>query len=169
MKLGVCSDTHNNLTALENALTLFRQEGIDTVIHCGDLTSPETAAAMSNVRVIHTVGNGDYASGEIRETLMSLNPNNYSGMVWSGELGGVSIAAMHGHVPGVVKEMARSGLYAYVFYGHSHIHREEQVGMARVINPGSLGGLRRDERSVYILDLASGEGRFHILREFARP
>ena len=38
MKIGVISDTHNNLSNMIFGLNTFREEGIDTIIHCGDLT-----------------------------------------------------------------------------------------------------------------------------------
>jgi len=41
MKIGVMSDTHDNLSNLISAVDTFRRLGIDTVIHCGDLNSPE--------------------------------------------------------------------------------------------------------------------------------
>jgi predicted phosphodiesterase len=38
------------------------------------------------------------------------------------------------------------------------------IGRARVINPGALGGRRRQSRSFCILDLTTGEIRFVELR-----
>jgi uncharacterized protein len=160
MLLGVLSDTHNNLTALQNALTLFRQRGIDTLVHCGDLTTPETASAMGGFRVIHVVGNGDYLSGEIRQALLYQNPQSFSGLVFRGEVDGVKIGAAHGHIAGQVQELLGSEECGFVFTGHSHRRRDEQVGWARLINPGALGGLRSEDRSVYVLDLQTGEGIF---------
>jgi hypothetical protein len=49
------------------------------------------AALLEGFRVIHTVGNGDYLSGEIRNRLLELNPENYSGMVFTGEIDGERI------------------------------------------------------------------------------
>ncbi len=160
MKLGILSDTHNSLTGLTLALALFEGEGIDTLIHCGDLTGIEVAQKMAQFRVICVFGNGDFASGEIREELMRQNPENYAGLVYSGNIAGARIAATHGHLPGRVEELARSGGYDYVFRGHSHVHRDERFGFTRVINPGALGGMRREDRQVCLLDLESGKVEF---------
>jgi len=160
MKIGLVSDTHNNLTNLQAALAAFQAEQIGTLVHCGDLTSPETAAALGGYRVIHVTGNGDYASGEIRRVLLELNPLSWSGPLFSGEVGGVAIAAAHGHQPRQVEQLAGSGKFAYVFCGHSHRRRDERVGAARIINPGGLGGLKSEERSFCILDLETGVARF---------
>ncbi len=160
MQLGILSDTHNNLTTLEFALAFLRLRGIDTIVHCGDMTTPETASALGGFQVIHVLGNGDYLSGEIRQALLYQNPNNFSGEVFTGTVGGVKIAAAHGHVPKKVQELAESGEYAFVFCGHTHRHKDEQVGWTRVINPGALGGLRSENHSFYVLDLETGEGLF---------
>ncbi len=160
MKVGILSDTHNNLPNLWAALERLRDEGIDTLFHLGDLTRPETAQELGGFRVIHLVGNGDYLSGEIRRALLEMNPASYSGMVWTGELGGVSMAATHGHLPGKFDELASSGAYAYVLKGHSHRRQDEQRGGARLLNPGALGGLKPQERSFLILDLETGQVEF---------
>jgi uncharacterized protein len=160
MKLGILSDSHNNLTNLQAALKVFRQEGVTRLVHCGDLTSAETAAAMGEFQIIHTLGNGDYASGEIRQALLNLNPQNYSGDLFTGEVDGVAIAVTHGHHSGLIAKLAQSGLYRYVFYGHSHRKRDELTGTTRLINPGALGGLKAEDRSACILDLLTGTTQF---------
>jgi len=156
MKIGVVSDSHNNLTKLQEALAIFHQEQVSTLIHCGDITTPETAACLGEFRVLHTSGNGDYASGEIRRVLTSLNPLNFSGEVFTGELESIPIAITHGHLPGMVEELLKSGLYRYIFFGHSHRHQDQQVGNARLINPGALGGLKVEDHSACILTLETG-------------
>lgn len=160
MKIGILSDTHNNLENLHIALAHFRSHQIDTIFHCGDLTGVEIAQAMAEFRVICTLGNGDIASGEIRHTLMAQNPQNYAGMVFEGNIGGARIAATHGHLPGRVEELVHSGKYDYVFKGHSHQHKDEKYGITRLINPGSLGGLWRESRYACLLDLDTGKAEF---------
>ncbi len=160
MKVGILSDTHNNLPNLRAALDRLRSEGIDTIFHLGDLTRPETAGELRGLRVIHLVGNGDYLSGEIRRVLLEMNPESYSGLVWTGELGGVPIAATHGHLPGKFDELVNSGAYQYVLKGHSHRRQDDQRSGTRLLNPGALGGLKPQERSFLILDLDTGEAKF---------
>ncbi len=163
MRIGILSDTHNNVPNLRAALERLREEGIDTVFHLGDVTRPETAQELSGFRVIHLVGNGDYLSGEIRRVLLDMNPESYSGMVWTGEIDGVPIAATHGHLPGKFDELVDSGKYAYVLKGHSHRRLDGQRNGTRLINPGALGGLKPQERSFMILDLDTGKAEFVLV------
>lgn len=153
MKLGVLSDTHNNRANLERALTALRIEGVAVLIHCGDLTTSETARQLAGFRVHHVVGNGDFASGEIRHTLQSMDVHNTSGLSFTTELEGKKIAAAHGHLPEQLDALIRSGAFDYVFRGHSHRRKDERTGSTRVINPGALGGLRAGPRSCAVLDL----------------
>jgi putative phosphoesterase len=163
MKIGLLSDTHNNLTNLQKALTVFQVENITHLVHCGDLTAPETAAAMGGFQVIHVVGNGDFASGEIRRVLLDLNPLNSSGIQFTGELGGIPVAAVHGHQQHQINSLVASGMYRFIFTGHSHRRRDENAGASRILNPGSLGGLKAEDRSVCILDLGIGQARFFTI------
>lgn len=160
MILGLLSDTHNNTTNLQKALAVFRARGIETLIHCGDMTSAETAQMLGGFRVICVFGNGDYASGEIRAALLEMNPENYAGLFYTGSIDGARIAVTHGHLPGKVEELVRSAEYDYVFKGHSHQHIDETIGTTRLINPGALGGLHRDDRYICLLNLESGQAEF---------
>ena len=160
MKIGIVADSHNNLTNLQAALAIFRLEPITTLIHCGDLTSSETAAALGEFHVLHSQGNGDYASGDIRRVLNGLNPRNFSGLTYEGAIGAVPIAVTHGHLAGKIDELLDSNLYRYVFCGHTHRHADETFGNTRLINPGALGGLKMEGHSACILDLDTGACHF---------
>lgn len=161
--IGVLSDTHNNVANLRKALEIFERRGVRRLIHCGDVTTLATLEWLADYRVIYVFGNGDFASGEMRDMLLRYHPENYGGLTYGGDLFGASIAAAHGHLPGGVETMARSGEYDYVFHGHTHHRRDERIGRARVINPGALGGLHREERSVCLVDLAAGQVEFVLL------
>lgn len=160
MKIGIISDSHNNLENLDRALAHLRAAGVETLVHCGDMTDPETARRLAGFRVIHATGNGDYASGEIAAVLRQLNPESSSQPVFTGQVNGWSVAVTHGHLKGKVEELAASGIFEFVFHGHTHRRRDERAGSTRVINPGALGGLRVGPRSFCLLDLDSGEAEF---------
>jgi putative phosphoesterase len=160
VKIGILSDTHNHLANLEAALDLFRARKIETLIHCGDLTSPETVESLEGFRVICAFGNGDIASGEIRHLLLEQDPRNYAGMIFRGEIGGARIAVAHGHIPGQIDALVKSGEHDYVFKGHSHIRNDTTFGFTRLINPGALGGKHVQPRCVCVLDLDDGHAEF---------
>jgi len=160
VRIGLLSDTHNNVENLEQALNHLRQEDVNILIHCGDFTDPDLVRLLYGFRVIAVFGNGDYASGQIRQNLLELNPTNFAGLVYTGELGGARIAISHGHLPGKISELVRSDEYDFVFTGHSHIHMDATYGSTRLVNPGSLGGKRSEARQFCMVDLASRAVQF---------
>jgi uncharacterized protein len=160
MKIAILSDTHNNQANLATALEVTRLANVSTVIHCGDMTNVETARRMEGFRVIFVYGNGDIASGEIRDTLLSLNPESSADLLFTGFIGGARIAVLHGHILGQFDELVESRLYEYIFHGHSHRQRDVRMKESRVINPGSLGGMNREPRQFCLLDLTTGKAEF---------
>lgn len=171
MKIGILSDSHNNVTNLRRALDLFRAQHITTLIHCGDMTSPETAAHVAGFQLIYVLGNSDGSAEALHNTIADLHPGNiFEREAYTGTLGGVRLAATHGHLPGKVDSLVRSGRYSFVFHGHTHRQRNDEVAgwrrKTRLINPGALGGSHYQPRSVCILDLESQEVRFLTVSDF---
>ncbi|MBE2220473.1 MAG: metallophosphoesterase family protein [Anaerolineae bacterium] len=159
MKLGILSDTHNHTQNLQRAITFFRNRTVTTLIHCGDMTSPTTAELLKDFHVIAVTGNMDMNTGRLEATLKMLNPENSLSATFTGEIEGVAIAATHSH-RGNVPDLAANGRFAYIFHGHTHRHRDEQVNGTRIINPGALGGTRHEPRSICIVDLATNRVEF---------
>ena len=84
MKLGILSDTHNHTQNLKRAISLFRSRGIYTLIHCGDMTSPNTAELLTDFRVIAVTGNMDMNTGRLEGILKQLNPENSLSATFTG-------------------------------------------------------------------------------------
>ncbi|MFN2137547.1 MAG: metallophosphoesterase family protein, partial [Candidatus Promineifilaceae bacterium] len=101
MKLGVLSDTHNNLGNLQKALKIFEAEGVEQLLHCGDMADMLTVRLLGGFDIIYVNGNADRSAEAVSHTLWTLNPNNeIPGDVYTGRLHGASIAATHGHLSG---------------------------------------------------------------------
>jgi len=155
MRIGVLSDSHNNIGNLLKALRVFREEGIEKLIHCGDMVNVMTAKQMSGFDVIYVNGNMDDSAAAVNDALWVLNPSNETaGDVYTGKIGGRKIAVTHSHLAGKLDQLIRSRSYDIVFHGHTHRKRDEMIGKTRVINPGALGGARYEPRTVCIVDLA---------------
>ena len=62
MKIGIISDSHDNIENLKTFLQFAKKNDIQTLIHCGDVTKPETLKFLSDnfLGIIHFVdGNVD--------------------------------------------------------------------------------------------------------------
>lgn len=160
MKIGVLSDTHDQLANLLTVLETCRERGIKTLIHCGDLTGFDMVSHFNGFRVIYTPGNMDYATGTIKKRFEGLHEDNFVGEVFTGQLDGVWVAAVHSHIKGQVMDLARRKRYKWIFHGHTHQRRDKVVKGARIINPGALGGLGKESRSFCVVDLHTDDVEF---------
>jgi len=163
MKIGVLSDTHDNLSNLIMVLGTFREKGIATVIHCGDLTSLELVPQFRGFRLIYTIGNMDVTAGAIQKKISGMRDDNFAGKVFRGKLEGVPVAVTHSHLEGRVMELVRERRYKWLFHGHTHRKRDEVVHGTRIINPGALGGMGRNLPSFCIVDLGMEDVKFFQL------
>lgn len=162
MKLGVMSDTHNNEANARQALEIMRERGVERIIHCGDITGPNIVALFDGWQVDFVQGNIDRDLDSLRGAVAELGQANFWWKLTT-EIGGVKVAAVHGHDGPLLKELIRSGNYRYVFHGHSHLRRDEVIDGTRVINPGALGGKRPQTRSLCIIDLDENDVEFVTL------
>jgi hypothetical protein len=153
LKLGVLSDTHNKIDNLIKAISIFNEYRVDLLIHCGDVTSLEVLQLMRERPVILTFGNGDIANGDIKKTLMEFNPENVADYSFQGKIGDKLIGVTHGHIKEMLNTMIQSQKLDYIFSGHTHRRQDELIGKTRLINPGALGGMYYQTRSIAVLDL----------------
>lgn len=61
MKLGVLSDTHDNVPLVHQAAAFLRREAPARILHLGDVTTPATVAAFAGLPVTFVRGNNDLA------------------------------------------------------------------------------------------------------------
>ena len=118
MKLGVMSDSHDNIPNVERAVALFNEIGVDLVVHAGDFIAPFAVAPLAhlNCRVVGVFGNNDgerVVLAQRFEAIGEVHPN-----LASVSLGGRNIAVMH--YPELAIPIAKSGDYDVVVYGHTH-------------------------------------------------
>ncbi len=155
MKIGLLADTHNNLANTLYCLDHFRQLGIGTVIHCGDLTDDSLITKFDGFRLIYTYGNCDKVTSLIDQAVQKLGNQSRSGPFFEDELGGKQVFAVHGDIDGMISAKAQSQHYHYIFHGHTHRRADYIKSTTRIINPGALGGVNIEARSFATLDLAT--------------
>ena len=125
MKLGVLSDTHEDVANLESALDAYRAEGITQIIHCGDLTSADTARCLEGFEVVYVDGNMDQDLPEIYRTLRDLNPHSIVLPTYEGDIGGVSIGVTHGAKGNEFRRRIGPANNRSVSHGHTHRGEDE--------------------------------------------
>lgn len=157
MRLGILSDTHDELDRTRRAIQLLRDAGAEALVHCGDLTSACIVEACAVLPCWFVFGNHDADSvPALQEKATQL------GVVclgWSGEVEFHTrrIAVAHGHMSYDIRRALKSRPH-YLLSGHSHIAGDIQVGLVRRINPGAL--CDADQFTVALLDVECDEVQF---------
>lgn len=159
MKIGIISDTHDNLDTAREAVS-FLEERADKVIHCGDIVSPFTAELFdADFDFYYVKGNND-GEWSLKEAVNEFG--EFLGEQEELELGGQKFGIYHGTEEGIVESMVNSGKYDYVVRGHTHEKKLEEVGDTVEINPGGIAIPGSEEcLHVAVLDLETGSIGFH--------
>lgn len=142
MKIGIISDTHDNVPNMEKALKWMNENGVEQLIHCGDLCAPSLLVkflAPGFTGPIHMIfGNVEDRDLTPQKAAEFKHIKHY-GDQGEVEIDNKKIAFVHYPVEG--KKLAASGKYDLVFYGHDHKPWEQMINKTRLANPGTLAGL----------------------------
>ena len=154
MRIGILSDTHDEFARIQRAVTLLRDSGATSLIHCGDFIAGSILKVCSVLPLWFVFGNND--SDSVPDLQRAAAECGATCLGWGGtvELGGQRIAVTHGHMTTDVRRLLATQP-DYLLSGHSHIPDDSFVGSVRRINPGALH--RADEFTVALLDLDTAE------------
>lgn len=150
MRLGILSDTHDQLARVRLAVRLLRAEGAVALIHCGDVTGPEVVAALAELPCYYCFGNHDADSVPYLQRAIAEVKAVCLG--WGGtiELAGKRVGVVHGHM-GIDVRRVLAERPDYLLSGHSHLASDRREGPIRRINPGALH--EANAYTVALLDL----------------
>ena len=155
MKIGVVSDTHDNLITIKKAVAAFREEGIELVLHAGDYVAPFAIPPWKEVGcpVVGVYGNND------GEKIGLLKRFEEIGELHPGPLdivkGGCRIALMH--EPFAIEELFAGGAFDLIVYGHLHKKDMRTNEKTIIINPGDCSGWLDGEPTVAVVDTVTRE------------
>jgi len=147
MLIGIFSDTHDQLVAIDKALDLFKQRNVDLVIHGGDIISPFAAKKIKAgiaVPLYIIYGNND---GE-REGLKKVLPQIQDGPMFV-EAAGKTILVHHDPALVPVGAIDRADI---IITGHTHEPGVQTEDGKLYINPGEGCGWLTGKATVALLD-----------------
>jgi len=153
MKIGIMSDTHDRLDAVEKAIDLFNREKVEHVLHAGDLVSPFVAPKFAKLKaklyIVWGNNDGDKEFIRVKFGEIGVTPlGNFATL----KLDGKKIALLHGTHEEIVGALLRSGTFDVVVRGHNH-RAEIREGKTLLINPGEVCGYLTGRQTVAILNL----------------
>lgn len=170
MKIGIISDSHDNLTNLEKAFVILNNQKVELVFFGGDLSAPFVVGYFKKIRcpVKAVFGNneGDKINilRKIEVNKLEIDYASKQGLMWDLVLANKRIAVFHGHQAEITDCLVNSGLYDFVFTGHVHESWIKKVAKTLWINPGcvcgwtGLGAISA-KASLAILDLKTGKAK----------
>ena len=155
MLVGVVSDTHNNIKNVKNIIDIFNKEGVDLVIHTGDISKPQTLKLFSelNCSLIGVFGNNDRGEDGFEEICEECG-FKFQNPPYSISLQKKKIAIFH--EPDSIDEYLEFHKDVdLILHGHTHRYREEIKENVIWFNPGECAGLVSGKNALGIIELNS--------------
>jgi len=149
MKIGILSDTHDNLPQIEKAVKFFNKNKVGFVLHAGDFIAPFTVAKLKNLSCdwLGIFGNND---GE-RNGLSGLSEGRIKDGPLRLVLDNRKITLVHDKATINTKTEDAD----LIIFGHTHNTEVLKQENKLIINPGECGGWLTGKSTVALVDLTS--------------
>ncbi|MCX6647794.1 MAG: metallophosphoesterase [Candidatus Bathyarchaeota archaeon] len=160
MRLGLISDTHDNVPMIKEAIRRLNELDVSLVLHAGDYVSPFTAKPYSELgaKMIGVHGNNCAEKEKLKEVYAAVG-KEIVGDFAEVEADGKRIALLHGHDAALLRSLTAHGCYNVVVHGHDHKAKIAKVGTTFVINPGEVCGYVTGRSSIGVLDTETLEAQ----------
>jgi len=151
MLIAVLSDSHDRTDHLEQAINLIKERGITHAFHLGDYISPfvllQLAESGLSIQGVWGNNDGDRTTGlKVAAGRLDIADEDFREL----EIDGRTLLLTH--YPQIARMAALSSKYDAVFFGHTHIASQENIGTTLLANPGEIYGMRSGTVSFGIYD-----------------
>ena len=153
MRIGVVSDTHNNVRNIKKIINIFNEERVDTVIHTGDISKSESLELFSqlNAPMAGVYGNNDRTESGLKEIALKYNFYFQQPPLLL-TLDNKKIAIFH--EPDEIENFVdQNNDLDLVLHGHTHRFRKETIKGTIYFNPGESAGFLEGKSVLGIIDL----------------
>lgn len=154
MRIGVVSDTHNNLKNVAKIVELFNEAQVERVIHTGDITQAKTIDIFAHLEapMYGVYGNNDQERDTL-EAAIERHGFDFCEPPFTVTWAEREIIVVHdplefdGHL--------HDG-HNLALHGHTHLHRLERWGtQTTIFNPGECAGHMTGYNAIGVVDLVS--------------
>ena len=159
MKIGVVSDTHNNLKNIETIINLFNEIKVPIVIHTGDISNANTLEQFSklNSKLIGVYGNNDRNELGLKEVAQK---NKFQFQDPPKKISLLDKEIVIFHEPDKIDQfLSQNKLIDVVLYGHTHRYENNTRNGVLFFNPGESAGMQKGSNAIGILDLKNMEAK----------
>lgn len=178
MKIGVITDSHDDLHNVRRAVQIFNQQDVETVIHAGDYVFPGIVAEFKKLRrpesFVGVLGNNDGEKIGLVRKFDEVGGRLSSTDMLELEMNNLKIGVYHGTDANLRETTIQSGKYDVFIHGHTHVKRNVKKGRTLVLNPGTAhlnfptfppneDGWLEDKPTIIIFDTLIKETKFILL------
>jgi uncharacterized protein len=164
MIVGLLSDTHDRLPAIDALLRYMQKRGVGMILHAGDFCAPFALKPFieHNITMVGVFGRNDGDPEGIRAFAQQGMGLELFESPHSFELGGQRILLVHDLVDASPRSIEGHGVVV-----HGFTHREEMMirGDTLIVNPGEGCGWLHGEPGGAILDLDTKDVHFFKLKD----
>lgn len=164
MLVGLLSDTHDRLPAIDALLKYMQARGVGMVVHAGDFCAPFALQPFieRNMPVVGVFGRNDGDQEGLRAHAQRGMGIELFESPHSFEMGGQRILLVHDYVDAGPRSIEAHGVVV-----HGFTHREEMMirGDTLIVNPGEGCGWLHGQPSGAILDLDTKDVHFFKLTD----
>jgi putative phosphoesterase len=154
MRIGILSDTHDNLPMVERAVARLNGLSPDLVLHAGDFVAPFVIPRLATLACpcVGVFGNNDGDRVLLRSKARESGKVKIRGSFTVVQAGGRSVALLHGEDPDSLDEIAGAGIFDVVAHGHTHRPSVVERGGTLMVNPGEVCGYLTGRGTVAVLE-----------------
>lgn len=143
MKIGILSDTHDDIDNVREAIHRFREQKVELIIHAGDYVFPgiidEFKTSQNedwHPKLVGVLGNNDGEKLILSKKFFEIE-GELHGEFYDDFIDGLRFGIYHGTNLKLKDAAIASKLYDVFIYGHTHIKEENKIGDTIVLNPGT--------------------------------
>jgi uncharacterized protein len=121
LRIGIISDTHDDIENVQRAIEIFNTERVEYVIHAGDYIFPGIVIEFKklNAKLIGVLGNNDGEKVHLLKNFLDIG-GELKGELGEIELDGLSFGIYHGTDKEVKEKLVNSRKYDIIISGHTH-------------------------------------------------
>lgn len=138
-KIGIISDTHDNIENILKAVKEFNSRHVEIVLHAGDFVSPIAVESFAGIKLVGILGNNDTDIPGLTSAFNKID-GELKGEIFEAVYDGMKLVIYHGTSSSRKEFLIKSGKYDMVIYGHTHRKASNKIGRTLVINPGTAKG-----------------------------
>jgi len=154
-RIGILSDTHDNIPRIKEAVIRLNKEGVDLVLHAGDYIAPFVMGTLKDLHaeMIGVFGNNDGDRALLVKKCADFPNLSIRGSFARIQTGPMTIGIVHGSDRELLDTLIMSEAFDLVVCGHTHRAEVMRKGRTLVVNPGEVCGYLSGTSTIALVDM----------------